>query len=140
MGNTVGKSNSQFFSNLVLTSFRWFIKGISAFFIFVIILFLLTEDFYDYSIWNLPLICQLLPFLVIFFGLVYSFFKPYVSGFLILAGSIFFWISTIITRNQIWLGWIFLIFPLTGILLITMHKLDDTQQNKQKKMLRRKRT
>lgn len=140
MGSTAGKSNSRQISQLLLSSFRLFIKGVCAFFIFLIVLFLLTEDFYDYTTCDLPLILQLFPFLTLLFGLIYSFFKPYVSGFIIFFASIIFWFSTIIARNQVWLGWMYLIFPLIGILLIMVNRFEQTQQKRPKKNLRNKRT
>lgn len=140
MANTVGKSNSQQVLKLLLSSFRGFIKGTCAFFVVIIVLFLLTEDFYDYTTWDLPLILQLFPFLILLFGLIYSFFKPYVSGFIIFFASIIFWLATLITRNQVWLGWVYLIFPQIGVLLIMINKFNRIQRKGPKQNFRNKST
>lgn len=139
MVNTLGRSRFAGFSSFVLLSLILFVKGICAILSVLIVLFLSTENFFDYRNLDLNLIFQLLPFLALFFGIVYSFFKMQVSGYIILIASAFFWVSTSIFRNQFWLGWFYLVFPLTGGLLVLLAKIDTyKKQRKKRKIISRK--
>jgi len=112
--------------------FDYFILGFWYLFRFVflicvifMVLFLWTEDFFDYTQWDLPLGLQLLGFVGIMIGMLLLFYRPNYSGWVILASSIFFWIVTAVFRQSFWLGWFFLVFPLSGILILILQRIES---------------
>lgn len=128
MGNTQGKGkvhNSEKYFNYFVLSFWYFFRILFLILIVFMVLFLWTEDFYDYTQWDLPLGLQLIGFLGLMVGMALLFFKPKYSGWTILSSSLFFWVVTAIFRNHFWLGWFYLFFPLSGILLIILLKIQQ---------------
>lgn len=89
------------------------------------VLLIWTDDLYDYTNWDFALGFQLLGFLGLMTGFAIFFFKPKISGWIILISSLFFWIVTIIFHGMFWLGTLFLVFPLLGILVIVLDKLNN---------------
>jgi hypothetical protein len=128
MGNTQGKgkavSSKKYFDYFLLGF--WYLFRL-AFFLLVIfmVLFLWTEDFFDYTQWDLPLGLQLLGFVGLMVGMILLFFRPKYSGWVIIASSLFFWIVTFVFRNSYWLGWFFLVFPFSGLLIIILQRIES---------------
>ncbi|ROL55696.1 hypothetical protein D9V84_10940 [Bacteroidetes/Chlorobi group bacterium Naka2016] len=131
MANTAGRSKppkrsdlNQIFRKVLLYALRFAL----LLFIVLMILVLWTDDLYDYSNWDLSLALQILGFLGIMGGFATYFFKPKISGWMIIISSIFFWIVTFVFRGLPWLGWLFLLFPLIGILILVLEKIQNLKQ------------
>lgn len=132
MVNTAARSRKSVISvpEVIFRFLRFIIKALIVFFIVLMILFLWTDDFYDYTNWNLELGLQLLGFTGILIGFIWSFFRNRIAGYIVLFSSFYFWIITFIVRSQLWLGWGFLFFPSVGLLLINYEKLERLYSRK----------
>ncbi len=119
-----GRKSVISFPGIVFSFFRFVIKALIVLFIVLMILFLWSDDFYDYTNWNIELGLQLLGFTGILVGLIWSFFRTRTAGYIVLISSFCFWIVTFIVRSQLWLGWGFLFFPAIGLILINYEKLE----------------
>ncbi len=128
MANTAGKGKSSAkskskFPGFALKYLLFVLRALLLFFIILMFLVLWTDDLYDYTKWDTALGLQLLGFVGLIVGFALFFFRPNISGWVVLTSSIFFWLVTIIFRGQIWLGWLYLVFPLLGVLLIAFERL-----------------
>lgn len=112
------------FPEVVFRFFRFVIKALTVTFIALMILFLWTDDFYDYTNWDIELGLQLLGFTGMLVGLIWSFVRTKTAGYIVLISSLYFWIITFIVRSQLWLGWGFLFFPAIGLILINYEGLE----------------
>lgn len=126
MANIAARSRKTIisFPDIMFHFFRFVIKTLIVVFIVLMILFLWTEDFYDYTNWDIALGLQLFGFTGMLVGLIWSFFRTRTAGYIVLISSLYFWIITFIVRSQLWLGWGFLFFPSVGLLLINYEKLE----------------
>jgi hypothetical protein len=118
------------FTEIVFRFFRFVIRALIVVFIVLMVLFLWTDDFYDYTNWDIELGLQLLGFTGMLVGLIWSFFRTRTSGYIVLISSFYFWVITFIVRSQLWLGWGFLFFPSVGLLLINYEKLERLYSRK----------
>lgn len=112
------------FPKIVFRFFSFVIKALTVLFTVLMILFLWTDDFYDYTNWDIELGLQLLGFTGMLVGLIWSFFRTKTAGYIVLIFSFYFWIITFIVRGQLWLGWGFLFFPAIGLILINYERLE----------------
>lgn len=136
MVSTVGKNrrNKTIFSkNIVYNIINFIIRVVFGVFLVLMILLIWTDDLYDYTNWDIALGLQLLGFLGLMVGFVLFFIKPKTSGWVILLSSVFFWVITSIFHKMLWLGPLFLIFPLLGILVLVLDKLQNFATNQKKK-------
>lgn len=128
MANIAGKSSStkKFDFSHYFRSTLWnALRVVVGIFIVLMILVLWTDDLYDYSNWDVALGLQIFGFLGLMLGFALFYFKPTVSGWIILGFSLFFWIVTSVFRGMLWLGWLYLVFPLLGILIIVLIKIQS---------------
>ncbi|MCX7880603.1 MAG: hypothetical protein N2517_08075 [Ignavibacteria bacterium] len=133
MANTKEKADlkSKKKTQQILILSAWVILRSIALILFgLMLLFLTTEDFYDINKWNLSLGLRILLFLGLMFSLVFSFFKPRLSGYLIVVFSLSFWLASFILIKKVWLGWLFLIFPLLGFMFIIFSKIISLNNTK----------
>ncbi|MCX7909080.1 MAG: hypothetical protein N2560_06150 [Ignavibacteria bacterium] len=127
MANTAGKGKVRIhkdFGSYLHTFLLYFVRIIIIILAVLMVLLIWTDDLYDYTSWDLPLGLQLLGFVGLIFGFILFFFKPKTSGWIIIISSVFFWIVTSIFRGIVWLGSLFLIFPLIGTLILVLEKLN----------------
>jgi len=59
-----------------------------------------------------------LALLLMLAGILVAYFKEIIGGCMIIVGFLLFWIVTFIVTGQIWPGWIFPLFPITGLFFI----------------------
>lgn len=97
------------------------------------ILLIWTDDLYDYTNWDIALGLQLFGFVGLMAGFVLFFFKPIFSAWVIIFSSIYFWLITALFKGLLWLGPLFFFFPLIGLLILVISKLNNYFPTRPKK-------
>jgi VIT1/CCC1 family predicted Fe2+/Mn2+ transporter len=97
---------------------RWTARLLSAGMIILMLMFIFGEGLPDFEKLSLREIIMMSAFFIMLAGMITAWWKEGAGGIMIFGGMVVFWTVNLVTTNQFWLHWIFLLFPLIGGLFI----------------------
>ena len=109
--------------NLPLFIVRWLARLSSGFLFLLIIAFIFGDGLPDAGKFSFTELLMYVCFLVLLTGLITGWFRELLGSIIIIFGFLGFWIVNIIFNGVFWLGWLFLIFPLSACLFFLNWKL-----------------
>lgn len=77
-------------------------------------------------------IILLIAFSVILTGLIVAWWQEKIGSFIILSGTLGFWLFNTIYSGKFWIHWFFLVFPIIGVMFLLASQFESEEPPKKK--------